>query len=386
MKSKDTLKEVVYFLRNRKAYRFYSSQFKRYLERQHFDDKKAPGEDAYLELWSALSKHVDPYSYRFFRHFCGDTPRIVPEDIGHSIIEDVLCPSAYRGVYSDKNLFPLIVGKENLPWTIIHRINGGCLLDSDFHPIDKDVLSYLSSIGSVILKPAINSCSGQGIKKFTRRGDGFFSVDKGVALTKEYLLSYGDDFCLQEAIEQHSFLNQLCPSAVNTIRICLYKSVKNDESIVTSSVLRVGKAGKYVDNAHSGGYFAGVDKMTGELSKYVMDQYGNRIEEWNGINYAKNQLVIPNWDRVLSFARTIGDKILHHRLIALDIALDKDGNPILIEYNLGMFSYWLFMYTNQEVFGEYTDEVIDYCKKQYPKLKRNFKRDFGYLLRDLIIK
>jgi hypothetical protein len=97
-------------------------------------------------------------------------------------------------------------------------------------------------------------------------------------------------------------------------------------------------------------------------------------------------MFIPNWDKVLLFAKNIGDRILHHRLIALDIALDKNGEPVLIEYNLGMFSYWLFMYTNQEVFGEYTDEVIDYCKKQYPKLKRNFKRDIGYLLRSLIIK
>ncbi len=78
MKAKDILKEAIYSLRNRKAYRFYSSQFKRYLALHHFDDEKAPGEEAYLELWHSLSKHVEPYSYRFFRHFYGDTPRIVP--------------------------------------------------------------------------------------------------------------------------------------------------------------------------------------------------------------------------------------------------------------------------------------------------------------------
>ena len=42
MKAKNYFKETVYFLRNRKSYRFYSSQFKRYLELHHFDDKKAP--------------------------------------------------------------------------------------------------------------------------------------------------------------------------------------------------------------------------------------------------------------------------------------------------------------------------------------------------------
>ena len=150
------------------------------------------------------------------------------------------------------------------------------------------------------------------------------------------------------------------------------------------SILRIGKAGKYVDNAHSGGFFTGINKETGELDKYVIDQYGNKKEEWNGVNYMSNSLFIPNWDKILSFAKTVGNRILHHRLIALDIALDKNGNPVLVEYNLGLFSYWLFMYTNQEVFGEYTDEVIAYCKQQYRKLKRNFKSEFGFLLRDLV--
>ena len=384
MKAKDIFKEGIYFLRNRKVYRRYASQFKRYLEMHHFENKKAPGEDAYLELWHSLSKHVEPYSYRFFSHFCGFTPRIVPEDIGHTIIEDVLCPREYRGAYSDKNLFPLIVGKENLPRTLLCRINGGGVLDSDYHLIDKDILTYLDNVDSVVLKPSVYSSSGHGVIKFTKNGDHFLSADKGKVLSKKFLLSYNDNFCLQEAIEQHPLLKQLCPTSVNTIRLCLYKSVKTNKSIVTSSILRIGKTGSFVDNAHSGGLFTGIDKSTGELGKCVFDQYGNMMKEWNGIDYSKNAFTIPNWEGVLSFAQTIGDRILHHRLIALDIALDETGTPVLIEYNLGQFSYWLFMYTNQEVFGEYTDEIIDYCKIQYPKLKRNFKRHFGYLLRGLL--
>jgi hypothetical protein len=149
---------------------FYSSQFKRYLELHHFDDEKAPGEDAYLALWHSLSKHVEPYSYRFFRHFCGDTPRIVPEDIGHSVIEDVLCPSSYRAVYSDKNLFPLIVGKENLPRIFFYRINGGGLLDSAYRPVDRDILSYLDSVDSLILKSFCPYQLGAGDKEVYEKG------------------------------------------------------------------------------------------------------------------------------------------------------------------------------------------------------------------------
>ena len=163
MRAKDIIKESVYSLRNRKYYRFYSSQFKHYMELRGFADTEAPGEKDYVEKWRVLSKRVDPYSYRFFSHYCGYTPRIIPEDIGRTIIEDVLCPITYRGVYSDKNLFPIIVGKENLPRMLLCRINGGCLLDSDWHPVGNDILDYLDNADSLIIKPTVRSYSGRNI-------------------------------------------------------------------------------------------------------------------------------------------------------------------------------------------------------------------------------
>ncbi len=173
---------------------------------------------------------------------------------------------------------------------------------------------------------------------------------------------------MQESVIQHSYMNIFCSSSVNTIRLCLYRSVKNEESVVTASVLRIGKDGAFIDNAHAGGMFVGVNVETGDLGRLVFDQYGNKKTIWNGIDYTKNTFVIPNWDNVISFAKYIGTRIHHHRLIALDIALGIKGNPILIEYNLDGFSYWLFMYTNQVVFGNYTDEVINYCKEMNSKL------------------
>lgn len=348
----------------RECYKFYSSQFKRYLEIQHFDSKKAEGEEAYRKKWSVLCNRVDPYTYRFFCHFCGFTPNIVPEDIGHSIIEEMLNPKSYRRAYSDKNLFPLFVGPQNVPRIILCRINGGSLLDSAYRCAEKDISHYTGNIDRLILKPSVNSSSGRGIVMFCRNNNSFVAVNEGIVLTKDYLIDYAKDFCLQEAITQHSFMNDLCSSAVNTIRLCLYRSVKNDEPIITASILRIGKNGSIVDNAHAGGMFIGIDVTTGKLGQHVMDQYGNKSEIWNGVDFTNKALFIPNWDMVLDFAKNIGRRILHHRLIALDIAIKEDGKPVLIEYNINCFSYWLFMLTNQECFGDYTDEVIEYCKKR----------------------
>lgn len=352
------------------CYHHYASQFKRYLKMQGLENKKAIGEDEYLEKWKVLCPRVEPYSYRFFRHYCGNTPNIVPEDIGHSYIETALNPSAFRLAYSDKTLFPIIIGKEYVPRTILCRINNSCLLDSDFCKIDMELSCYVDSLDALILKPSIGTCSGRGVQLFHKSGDQFVSQNQGFTLSKEYLLSYGGNFCLQETVRQHEFMSKLCPTSVNTIRLCLYRSVKDEKCHVTSSVIRIGKNGSFLDNAHAGGMFVGVNLQTGELGKYVTDQCGSKRNIWNSIDFASNTYHVPFWDNIISFAVFVGRKIPHHRLIALDIALRYDGNPILIEYNINSFSYWLFMLTGQEVFGEYTDEIIQYCMQHLKEKKK----------------
>lgn len=71
------------------------------------------------------------------------------------------------------------------------------------------------------------------------------------------------------------------------------------------------------------------------------------------------------------FAKEVADKVLHHRLLALDIMLDEQGNPKLIEVNVGGFSAWLFQYTNGSAFGQYTDEVISFLmEKKWMLIKK----------------
>ena len=364
------IKKARVFLKHYRVYRRYSSQFKCYLKQQHFENKKVEGEDSYINKWKALSPRVEPYSYRFFSHYCGYNPNIVPENIGHSFIEPVLNPKEYRPTYTDKNLFPEIVGKENVPRTIICRINGSNLLDAEYKKASGDLSEYTGNSTNLILKPSVDASSGGGIIKFEKKGKDFVSIDGKITLSKEFLLSYQKDFCLQEAVSQHSFMNMLCPTSVNTIRLCLYRSVSTEEPVVTASIMRIGKNGAFVDNVHAGGMFIGVDVATGEMGKFVFDQYGNKQASWNGIDFSKNIYTVPYWDDVISFSKYIGTCIHHHRLIALDIALNENGKPILIEYNLRKFGYWVFMFTNQEVFGKYTDEVIDYCSRK-SNVKKN---------------
>lgn len=349
--------------RHYRLYKIYSARYKHYLELQHFENKKAEGEDAYLQKWRVLSSRVDPYSYRFFSHYLGHTPNIVPEHIGHSYIEDILNPRAFRPFYYDKNLFPEIIGKEYVSRTIICRINGSRLLDADYRLAEKELSEYIGETDNLILKPSGDSRSGRGVIKFIKKGDAFVSMDGKTTLSKAFLDTYVADFCLQEAIDQHDFMKKLCPTSNNTIRLFLYRSVKDEKTRVTASVIRIGKNGAFDDNACASGMFIGVNVATGEMGRFVVDQYGNKENVWNGIDFSQNSFVVPHWKEVIAFAEYVGKRIHHQRLMVLDLALKNDGKPLLTEYYFDWFGFWIYEYTNQEVFGEFTDEIIDYCKK-----------------------
>ena len=346
----------------------YTTQFRYYLRRLGFENKKVAGEDEYLRKWRQLACVVEPYSYRLFSHYVCPSANIVPENIGHAVIEELLNPLPMRKAYMDKNLFVRIIGKENMPRTIVCRINGSQLLDEDYNMAERPLSYYVKDAMALILKPTVDSASGRGVMKFERHGDDFYNITDHTLLTKDYLMGYNSNLILQEAIEQHEFMNRLCPTSVNTIRLCLYRSPRTEQSEVTSGVIRIGKTGSVVDNAHAGGMVVGVDVKTGRLGHYVVDQYGHMADRWNDLDFANEQLAVPHWEEVIRFAKYVGSRCYPHRLLGLDVALTANGTPLLIEYNIKCFGFWVMMFAGQEVFGEYTNEIIDYCK-QYRKRK-----------------
>lgn len=221
----------------------------------------------------------------------------------------------------------------------------------------------LEGYDKVCIKPSVDTCSGVGVKLFVRQGNQFKTSEQ-IILDGSYLSSLGDDFVIQEVIEQHSYMKQFNPSSLNTLRICVYRSVVDEKPHATASIMRVGANGSFVDNAHAGGRFVGIDVTTGKLHPTTLDQYGTKQNVWNGLDYSKNEYVIPKWKEILSFAERIAEGNIHSRLLAFDICLDAEAKPRIVEINTGGFSWWLFLYTGQDVFAGETKEVIEYCMEK----------------------
>lgn len=101
--------------------------------------------------------------------------------------------------------------------------------------------------------------------------------------------------------------------------------------------------------------------------KYACNQYGNKYNKHNGIDFSKKDFTVPNWENVKAFALQVSNKFIHHSLFALDVVLDKNNNPKLLEVNVQGFGGWAFQFTSGTCFREYTDDVMEYCSKEIKK-------------------
>lgn len=369
MSIKSSITKILYKSQIKRGSKSLSNHFKKLLTDLGYNpDEAIDGEEAYLKRWAVFGYPIEPYSYRLFSHYCGNDDRIVPEFVSRFFIEESLNPKRFRDVYKDKNMYDTLFCNEALPKTFLRKMGGSVILDSNYQIIN-DITLVLREGNPLILKPSVDSDSGRGVMKFVATGGKYVSHDDNIELTKSFLEKYGDNFILQEAIDQHKDIAYFNPTSVNTLRIAIYRSIKDENINIIGSIIRIGKNGAICDNAHAGGVLCGIEVQTGRLAKYLCDQYGNKSTIWNGINYENNEFAIPCWDKVCEFAKYIGSKLHHTRLVALDITVDSQGVPKLIEYNVYGFAPWAFQFTGNTAFSKFSDEIIEYAlkKKDIPK-------------------
>ncbi len=372
---KKILKTIRYFHGMLISY-VYKRQYKKILKRNNIPNKPSPGEDKWIEKWSGLGK-PNPIYYRLFSHYIGNDVNIIPEDISRNIVEPILDPARYSSYYSDKNVFDKLFGKKAMPQTVFRKMQG-FYYDSEYERIticdDRALYEILakSKCEKIVIKPTVDSSSGNNVRLFEKEGDYWQEIGGEQKLSIAYLnSSYGDDIIVQECLEQADFMSYYNPTSVNTLRLTLYRSVKTDECHIPSAIIRIGKNGSLVDNAHAGGGYVGI-KADGTLCDKVLNQYGESISEFNGIDFS-NEHKIPNWDKIIDFAKYIGKNVPHHRLLALDIMVDKLGNPRLIEFNCVAYGMWAFQFTMGPALGDFTDEIIEYCKNNLDKAEKIVK-------------
>lgn len=206
---------------------------------------------------------------------------------------------------------------------------------------------------TIIIKDSRDSSGGKGIKKM-----GVSSSTKEVFLSE--LEGRKQDFVIQECIRQNEEMSSFNPTSINTFRITtLYL---NGRYSVLNINLRMGKDGSTVDNWGAGGIMVGVNP-DGSLKPVDIDIFMNKYRSSNRVTF--EGAVIKEMPSILKEVEKAHKNYFSLcKLIGWDICIDEHNNPVLIEVNSSQPGIIGEQILNGPIFGERTQEVIDYCKSK----------------------
>ena len=224
---------------------------------------------------------------------------------------------------------------------------------------ETEAVAILKTEGVFVYKIARATGGGKGVKKVSIE-----ETEDAFCCLEELLKS--SDFICQKIVEQSDFMARFNPDSCNTIRILTLNI--NGKNTVLSSFIRMGGVGSFVDNLSTGGgVLVGVDQF-GRLSPWGINKRYDRVYKApTGMLF--EGLQIPNFQKYKDFVLLMQSQMPFANLIAWDIAISKEEEPIVLEYNLDVGEVEAHQVFNGPVFGERTDEVLNYIKAKKPMLR-----------------
>ena len=280
-------------------------------------------------------------------------PRYIPNDLYYTKIDQYFNNRKLGYGFNDKNYYCKIFAGIKQPETVVRKING-LIFDDRFSQITpEEAKERILQHHEVICKPSQESGSGRGIVFFD--GHSEKAID-------EFLNdpSY-DDYIVQKILDQHDELERVHKGSINCIRIA---SILLDDAVhVLSSLLRMGFGNSKFDNATAidnksyDGMSCGIDEK-GCLKKFAYGYTtGDRCEQHpDGLVFEGFQ--IPSFDKAVELVKTAHPLIGHFRLVSWDIAIDKNGDPVLIEANMRKGGINFHQFNNGPLFGDLTQRVL----------------------------
>lgn len=211
---------------------------------------------------------------------------------------------------------------------------------------------------ALVMKPASESAGGNGVRILERGG---LPDATWRARVKAELNAFrGRDMVVQAYVRQHKALARFNPSSLNTLRVTtLYL---NGRFSVLSTIFRFGKLGASVDNWGAGGIVVGVSP-DGTLKEKGFDIQMNFFSSANGIPLLGQSL--PAFSKVLA---TVEQAHITNfplcKFIGWDITLDAEENVVLVEVNASQPGLIGEQLGTGPIFGNRTQEVIDYCRSK----------------------
>lgn len=307
--------------------------------------QKKEVQDFYVSM---IGRKVPLYCHEYFYSRTGVfTKEYVPNNFYHCELVPRANVQSLKTAYGDKNMCDLLFPGERIVHTILKNMNGYFYYEGEAVSED-EAISKCRNLGNVIIKPSRTS-EGHGVQ--------LFSVKDGITTIEEKSIGqlfkdYKQNYLIQEWVRQHRDMAALNPTSVNTMRILSYRS--GMEVLIIYSVVRIGRSGSVVDNQCAGGISTTISEQ-GQLGRFAFGGFSkdNVVKTDTGIILDGYQL--PSYDKSLEMVKRLHLKLPFFDLVGWDVAIQEDGEPVLIEFNTNPG-------LSQSAFGsgmgKYTERII----------------------------
>lgn len=276
-------------------------------------------------------------------------PRYIPNTPYYTKIDQYFNNRRLGYGFNDKNYYSKIFAGIPQPKCVIRKING-LIFDEHYHQLTiEDAAKRIFAEQEVICKPSLETGSGRGIL--------FLKTDRDQQFIKDFLRNKKyDDYIIQKIIQQHNDLAKIHPTSINTIRIA---SILLDDGVhILSSCLRMGTGNSRIDNVTSGGISCGI-KEDGCIDKFAYTYYSGEKSDRHPQGMIFDGFKIPSFDKACDLVRKAHPIIAHFRLVSWDIAIDQNGEALLIEANMRKGGLNLLQFNNGPLFGDLTKKILD---------------------------
>ncbi len=186
-----------------------------------------------------------------------------------------------------------------------------CMLVSDPSAIGKEFEDFCARKKKVIIKP-LRKDSGVGVEIFIL----------GESKIPDY------PFIAEEIIKQSDALAKFHPTSVNTLRLNTVRC--KDSIVVWQCILRYGRSGNMVDNAHFGGCFSVIDDNGYAIAAGDVKRHKYAVHPDSGVPLTGFK--VPEWDKACELVKHLATKVGGLRYIGWDLA-HTDNGWIVVEAN-----------------------------------------------------
>lgn len=264
-----------------------------------------------------------------------------PDSFLYYKLKPVLNELAVRDVVENKLYFDFFYSQFNIPLPNILMYNHRNLFvkgNESFEignaadlKIELEKIFDQNQINSIFIKRTYGSYGGKEVFKITQ--EQLFSEMFDIENLYGIIVKSG--FLFQQTVQQHSNLNILNPSSLNTIRFDTFID-KNGKIEIISAYIRMSIRNKHVDNISSGGCQVGIFLNSGKLKKVgysTIRNVGTKVFVKHPITQVVfEDFVIPFFSEAKELVLKVARFMPGLRLVGWDIAISESG-PVLIECN-----------------------------------------------------